>query len=59
MFIRENVFRVSIVGYSTLIVFAIVLAFLIIYTHRTNIERLLAKKENRFNKVMIFRKKQN
>jgi acyl phosphate:glycerol-3-phosphate acyltransferase len=56
MVIRENIFKVGIVGYSTLIIFAISLAVLIIYTHRTNIERLIAKKENRFNKLMIFAK---
>jgi acyl phosphate:glycerol-3-phosphate acyltransferase len=59
MFIRENIFKVGIVGYSTLIIFAISLAVLIIYTHRTNIERLIAKKENRFNKLMIFAKSKN
>ena len=53
MFIRENIFKVSITGYSTLIVFAIILSLIIIFTHRSNIDRLLAKKENRFNKLMI------
>ncbi|HEY9187000.1 MAG TPA: glycerol-3-phosphate 1-O-acyltransferase PlsY [Ignavibacteria bacterium] len=53
MFIRENIFKVSITGYSTLIVFAIILSLIIIFTHRSNINRLLAKKENRFNKLMI------
>jgi acyl phosphate:glycerol-3-phosphate acyltransferase len=56
MFIRENVFNATIVGYSSLIVFAVFLSLLIIYTHRSNIERLVAKKENRFSRVMIFRK---
>ncbi len=53
MFIRENIFKVSIAGYSTLIVFAIVLSLIIVYTHRTNINRLIAKKESRFNSLMI------
>jgi len=53
MFIRENIFKVSITGYSTLIVFAIILSLIIVFTHRSNIDRLLAKKENRFNKLMI------
>jgi len=60
MFIRENIFKVSITGYSTLIVFAIILSLIIVFTHRSNIDRLLAKKENRFNKLMIknWKKKQ-
>lgn len=53
MFIRENIFKVSIAGYSTLIIFAIVLSLIIVYTHRTNIDRLLANKESRFNSLMI------
>jgi acyl phosphate:glycerol-3-phosphate acyltransferase len=53
MFIRENIFKVGIAGYSTLIIFAIVLSMIIVYTHRTNINRLMAKTENRFNSLMI------
>lgn len=53
MFIRENIFKVSISGYSTLIIFSIILSLIIIYTHRSNINRLITKKENRFSNLMI------
>ena len=37
--------------------FTIFLSFFIIYTHRSNIKRMLEGTENRFEKAMIFRKK--
>ena len=37
--------------------FTIFLSFFIIYTHRSNIKRMLYGTENRFEKAMIFRKK--
>ena len=37
--------------------FTIFLSFFIIYTHRSNIKRMLDGTENRFEKAMIFRKK--
>ena len=37
--------------------FTILLSFFIIYTHRSNIKRMLDGTENRFDKSMIFRKK--
>jgi glycerol-3-phosphate acyltransferase PlsY len=37
--------------------FTIFLSFFIIYTHRSNIKRMLNGTENRFEKAMIFRKK--
>lgn len=37
--------------------FSVVIPFFIMYTHRTNIQRLMKGTENRFEKVMIFRKK--
>jgi acyl phosphate:glycerol-3-phosphate acyltransferase len=56
MFLRENAFGVHINGYGTLIVFAIALAAFLVYTHRTNIKRLLEKRENRFDKLAILRR---
>ena len=56
MFIRENAFGAHIVGYSTLIVFAIALAVFLIYTHRANIKRLIEKRENRFDALRILRR---
>ena len=37
--------------------FTVLLSIFIIYTHRSNIQRMLSGTENRFEKVMIFRKK--
>ena len=37
--------------------FTVFLSFFIIYTHRSNIKRMLDGTENRFEKAMIFRKK--
>jgi glycerol-3-phosphate acyltransferase PlsY len=55
MFLRENAFGVEITGYHTLIFFAIGLAVFLIYTHRSNINRLLNKREHRFDKLRLFR----
>ena len=43
--------------YSTFGFFSVIVAIFIIYTHRKNIIRMMAGKENRFEKVMIFSKK--
>ena len=47
MFIRENLFKVDIPGYHTLVYFGIAVSLLITYTHRENIKRLLAGTENK------------
>jgi glycerol-3-phosphate acyltransferase PlsY len=57
MFFRENVFMVDVPGYRTLIYFAIAISALIIYTHRTNIVRLLRGNENKVTSVKVFRRK--
>jgi len=54
MFLRENVLGIEITGYRTMIVFAIGLACFLIYTHRSNIGRLIAKRERRFAGLGIF-----
>lgn len=56
MFLRENAFGVDITGYHTLIIFSILLSVLLIYTHRANIQRLIEKRENRFDKLLIFKR---
>ncbi len=58
MFFRENVFLVDIQGYNTLIYFSIAIALLIVYTHRSNIRRLLRGTENRITTIRLFRKKE-
>jgi acyl phosphate:glycerol-3-phosphate acyltransferase len=58
MFFRENVFLVDIQGYNTLIYFSIAIALLIVFTHRSNIKRLLRGTENRITTIRLFRKKE-
>jgi len=41
----------------SLLVFSLLIPWFIIYTHRSNISRLRAGTENRFEKAMVFRKK--
>jgi glycerol-3-phosphate acyltransferase PlsY len=47
MFFRENIFKVDIQGYHTLIFFATGTSLLLIYTHRENIKRLIRGTENK------------
>ncbi len=49
MIIRENVFHVNIIGYGTLLPFLIGLSALVTFTHRKNIQRLLAGNENKIS----------
>ncbi len=58
MFFRENVFMVDVPGYGTLIFFSIGISLLIIFTHRSNIVRLLRGNENRIASIRPFRKKE-
>jgi glycerol-3-phosphate acyltransferase PlsY len=57
LYIRENLFQVHIQGYKTLIIFAIGIALLIIYTHRSNIKRLFEGTENRIKRIPLLTKK--
>lgn len=59
MFFREHVFLVDIQGYRTLIYFSIAISLLIIYTHRSNIRRLLRGTENRISMFRLSQKKGN
>jgi glycerol-3-phosphate acyltransferase PlsY len=59
MFLRENVFMVNVRGYNTLIFFTAGIALLIIYTHRSNIGRLLKGTENRVTAFRFLRKKES
>lgn len=58
MFLRENVFMVSVPGYSTLIFFSIGISLLVIYTHRSNIARLFKGTENRITGIRLFKKRE-
>ena len=55
LIIRENVFNVDIPGYNTILPFIIAISFLIIYTHRKNVVRILNGSENKLS----FKKKAN
>lgn len=58
MFFRENVFLVDVPGYNTLIFFGIGISLLIIYTHRSNITRLIKGTENKISNIRLLRKKE-
>ncbi len=47
MIIRENIFGVDIPSYHTILPFVIALSTLVIYTHRSNVSRLLNGNENK------------
>lgn len=49
LFIRENVFHAEVQGYGTLLPFVLAVSFLLIYMHRTNIQRLLRGNENKIS----------
>lgn len=43
---------------SPFFAYALAMAFFILYTHRSNVQRLMAGEENRFHKAMLLRKRQ-
>lgn len=49
LFVRYNIFGDTIYSYKTLIIFSLVVAFLLIYSHRQNIKRLIEGTENRIS----------
>lgn len=49
MIVRENIFNVNIQGYHTILPFSVAIAFLVMYTHRANLKRLIAGNENRIS----------
>jgi len=49
--IRENLFGIDIQGYHTILPFTILLALLVIYTHRKNIDRLIKGSESKLSFV--------
>ncbi len=49
MIVRENIFGVDIPGYHTILPFVIGISFLILYTHRANVERLLSGNESKIS----------
>lgn len=57
MLFRHNVCRVDLQGYNTLIFFSIGIALLLVFTHRTNIKRLLDGNEHRLAHLPFQKKK--
>jgi len=49
MVIRENLFGVDIQGYGTILPFAVLIALLVIYTHRANVVRLIRGQESQLS----------
>jgi glycerol-3-phosphate acyltransferase PlsY len=49
LFIRENIFHAEIQGYGTLLPFVAGVSILLIYTHRSNIKRLISGSESKIS----------
>jgi glycerol-3-phosphate acyltransferase PlsY len=56
MLARHNIFHAELQGYHTLIFFSIGISVLLLYTHRTNIKRLLAGTERRLTRIRLHNK---
>jgi glycerol-3-phosphate acyltransferase PlsY len=59
MLFRHNLFHADLQGYHTLIFFSIGISLLLIYTHRSNIKRLMAGTESRLTHVPILSKRRS
>ncbi|MFP4527625.1 MAG: glycerol-3-phosphate 1-O-acyltransferase PlsY [Candidatus Kapaibacterium sp.] len=57
LFVRRNFFGAEIDGYQILIYFLLALALLMIFTHRSNVKRLIKGEENRFAKLQLLKRK--
>lgn len=51
LFVRYNIFGDQVHSYKTLIIFSLGVAILLIYSHRSNIKRLIEGTENRISKA--------
>jgi len=49
LFVRHDLFHATVQGYGTILPFAIAIAFLVMYTHRSNLARLVKGTENKIN----------
>ncbi len=56
---RWNVFEVEIQDYSILVYFSIAIAILLIFTHRSNIKRLIKGTENRLTSIPFMKNKKS
>ncbi len=55
LFLRYNLFNVDIPGYHFLIYATLCVSVLVIYTHRSNIKRLIKRQENHFAKLQLIK----
>ncbi|HRP01480.1 MAG TPA: glycerol-3-phosphate 1-O-acyltransferase PlsY [Candidatus Kapabacteria bacterium] len=57
LMLRYNVFGADIPGYHILVYFSLSILVLVLFTHRTNIKRILSGTENKFQKLQIVKLK--
>ena len=55
LLVRYNILGADIPGYKILIYFSLAMLVVVIYTHRTNIKRLLKGTENKFAKLQLIK----
>lgn len=55
LFLRYNVFNVDIPGYHFMIYATLFISIMVIYTHRSNIKRLIKRQENHFAKLQLIK----
>ncbi|MBS4029100.1 MAG: glycerol-3-phosphate 1-O-acyltransferase PlsY [Ignavibacteriales bacterium] len=53
MLVRHNIFHAQLTGYGTLIYVSIGLSLLLVYTHRSNIQRLIAGTEKQLTRIHL------
>lgn len=56
MLLRHNIFHAELQGYNTLIFFSIGICILLLFTHRSNIRRLLDGTEHRLSRIHLPKK---
>lgn len=59
MVFRYNVLNVTIEGYHTLVYFLAVLSLIVLFAHRSNVQRLLTGTESRFTNLQVFKRFKN
>lgn len=55
LFLRYNLFNVDIPGYHFMIYATLFISIMVIYTHRSNIKRLIKRQENHFAKLQLIK----
>lgn len=55
LIVRYNLFGMNIEGYEILLYFTLFVMLLVVYTHRSNIKRLMKGDENKFKKLQLIK----